>query len=260
MGICFVIQPFDNGDFNKRYKDIIEPTIKKAELIPYRVDRDPGAQIPYQEIERKIEDAEICLADITEDNPNIWFEVGFAFALKKEVVLICNKSRWDKDKKFPFDIQHFSIITYQTGSTSDFEELSAKILEKIKAAKKRSDYPKTVRDISVTADKEGFSPHETATMVIIMGESITQPEGLSGYFITEQMGKLGFLPIAASISIKSLERNGYIISTEIQQDLGDPYYTAYSLTQKGEDWMLDNQNEFNLKREVEDGEIVLDDL
>ena len=38
MDTCFIIQPFDNGQFDKRYIDIIKPTIEKLDLEPYRVD------------------------------------------------------------------------------------------------------------------------------------------------------------------------------------------------------------------------------
>ena len=37
MSICFVIQPFDGGTFDKRYEDIIAPAIKEAGLESYRV-------------------------------------------------------------------------------------------------------------------------------------------------------------------------------------------------------------------------------
>jgi hypothetical protein len=51
MRNCFVIQPFDRGAFDKRFEDVFEPAIKGAELIAYRVDRDPGVSIPIDEIE-----------------------------------------------------------------------------------------------------------------------------------------------------------------------------------------------------------------
>ena len=55
METCFVIQPFDGGGkFDKRYEDIYSPAIKAANLIPYRVDRDPSVNIPIEDIEKEI--------------------------------------------------------------------------------------------------------------------------------------------------------------------------------------------------------------
>ena len=57
-----------------------QPAIKAAGLEAYRVDRDPGVEVPIEAIEDGIRTATVCLADITTDNPNVWYELGFAFA------------------------------------------------------------------------------------------------------------------------------------------------------------------------------------
>lgn len=49
MDKCFVIQPFDNDKFDKRYQDIFKPAIDKAELDPYRVDKDLSVRIPIDD-------------------------------------------------------------------------------------------------------------------------------------------------------------------------------------------------------------------
>ena len=45
---CFVIQPFDGAEFDKRFDDIIAPSLEKAGLNAYRVDRDPKVAIPRE--------------------------------------------------------------------------------------------------------------------------------------------------------------------------------------------------------------------
>src|SRR5262245_21786666 len=107
MATCFVIQPFDGGPFDKRYDDVFVPAIQKAGLEPYRVDRDPAASIPIEEIEKNIRRADVCLADISLGNPNVWFELGYAIAAVKPVVLVCVH---DATRKYPFDIQHRAVI------------------------------------------------------------------------------------------------------------------------------------------------------
>ena len=120
MPRCFVIQPFDRSAFDKRYRDVLVPAIKAAELEPYRVDQDPSTTVPIDDIEAGIRDSEICIADITNDNPNIWYEVGYAIANGKPVVLICADPR---PTPHPFDVRHRQIISYSLDSPSDFKAL-----------------------------------------------------------------------------------------------------------------------------------------
>ena len=58
MATCFIIQPFDGGPFDKRYKELVEPAIKEAGLEPYREDLDPSVVVPIEDIERGIEHAD----------------------------------------------------------------------------------------------------------------------------------------------------------------------------------------------------------
>lgn len=98
MARCFVIQPFDGGGpYDKRYKDVLLPAINDADLEAYRVDEDRLSSVPIDDIEQNIRTSEICLADITLDNANIWYEVGFAFANNKPVVMIFAKPRCEHD-------------------------------------------------------------------------------------------------------------------------------------------------------------------
>ena len=135
QAVVFVIQPFDAGPYDKRYKDVFEPAIRAAGLKPYRVDRDPAASVPVDEIENGIRRADVCFAEISTNNPNVWFELGYAIASGKEVVLVCSEHR---KEKFPFDVQHRNIISYTTESKCDFVKLESEIAERLSAlAQKR---------------------------------------------------------------------------------------------------------------------------
>ena len=131
MATCFVIQPFDGGAFDKRYDDVFVPAIAAADLEAYRVDRDPSAAVPIEEVENGIRIADACLADISEPNPNVWFELGFAFATGKPVVMVCNDG---PNQQFPFDVQHRTIIRYKTESDQDFHALREQIAARLRAA------------------------------------------------------------------------------------------------------------------------------
>ena len=72
----------------------------------------------------------MCFAEISTNNPNVWYELGFAFACEKDIIMICSDKRIDE---FPFDIRHRQIIKYKTNTPSDFETLKKSIITKINA-------------------------------------------------------------------------------------------------------------------------------
>lgn len=246
MARCFVIQPFDNGEFDRRFDEVISPAIKSADLEPYRVDRDPNTTILYKDIQAGIENAAVCLADITTDNPNVWFELGYALARRKQVVLICAKSR----TKFPFDIQHRSIIPYNTTSPSDFDEMRTDILKKLKAALKRSTDNTTIEQMSAIKATDGLSPHEITALVTMGSESILDEEGVSGYQLANAMENTGYTKIAAKLSLVSLQKRGMVEKGESRDPRSDESYLVYRLSDQGLQWLLDNQDQIELKRET----------
>jgi nucleoside 2-deoxyribosyltransferase len=65
------------------------------------------------EIVRNIWQSEFIIADITGLNPNVMYELGFAHAMKKEVIIIYEDTDNDLESKFPFDIQYIEIIKYK---------------------------------------------------------------------------------------------------------------------------------------------------
>ena len=127
---CFVIQPFDKK-FNSRYDSSFKPALEAAGILPYRTDEDPSVNDILKTIEDKIKSSKFCLADISTDNPNVWYEVGFAFACGKEVILLCSDER--ESEKLPFDISHRNVTNYKINSKDDWHSLEEKITERAKA-------------------------------------------------------------------------------------------------------------------------------
>jgi hypothetical protein len=243
MGTCFVIQPFDGGPFDKRYEDIFVPAITAAELEPYRVDRDPRVSVPIEEIEAGIRVSDACLADITKDNPNVWYELGYAIASQKEVVLVCSKER---NSRFPFDVQHRAIIYYSTDSPRDFEELKEKITSRLKAILKKEEKLGRAVSMSPIADVEGLSPHEIVALVAAAESIFTTGDPVSGWAVKQDIEKAGFTRIAATLACTSLLNKGLFSSKE-QADTNGEVYIAYCVTQTGMDWLLNNQDKLVLR-------------
>jgi hypothetical protein len=241
-----VIQPFDGGMFDARYEDVIAPAVTAAGLEPYRVDRDPKVSIPIQDIESGIRNARICLAEITLDNPNVWFELGFAIASFKDVVLVCSDAR---ATKFPFDVQHRAIIKYGTGSPRDFDQLKENITKRILAFLEKEQNIQAAADVSMLQKIQGLEQHEVVTLAAI-GENIASITDIAaGHRIRQDMERAGFNNLATTIGLKSLADHGLIAQEELEDEEGYKY-PGYRLTESGWQWILANKHEFVLKRKV----------
>lgn len=250
MQTCFVIQPFDGGQFDKRYKDIIEPAIRNLGLKPYRVDEDHSTEVPIENIEKGIKDSVICLADISEDNPNVWYELGYAFSANKQVVLICSKER----NKFPFDIRHRTIIRYSKDSTRDFTELQENIENKAKALLAKQETYSKISSDSI-AKVEGLSQHELITIVSIV-ENLDEPNGnVSAYTVKQDVENSGFTKMACVLGLQSLEKKNFILYSQYEDYNGNEYF-AYQLTELGWNWIYENQDKFEMKKPQVTNQIV----
>lgn len=127
---CFVAQPFDKAMFDDRYCDIIEPVVNACGLACYRVDWDSSAEIPVHIMEERIAQASLVIVEITKDNPNVWYELGYASALNKPIIMVCSDER---QPPYPFDIQHKNILLYRTKSPRDFERYKQDLTMAIRA-------------------------------------------------------------------------------------------------------------------------------
>ena len=242
---CFVIQPFCEVKYNKRFVEVYKPAIEKSGLNAYRVDLDANVRIIIDEIEQKIADSRLCLADISLDNPNVWYELGYAYALGKDVVMVSDENR----KSFPFDISHKSIIPYKTESPSDFEELSESITKKIKSY--ISSYKTSEKLIkNPLSSSDGLQAYEKALLALIIGEQLTDEQTVSVYGLRNQMMKAGFNETATSIGLRLLQRKGFII-TLIDSDFGGNDFNACKLTENGIEFILKNIELFDLNQHTE---------
>lgn len=236
------MQPFDGGAFDKRFDGVLVPAIKSAGLEPYRVDRDPMATIPIDQIGAGIQASAVCLAEITLDNPNVWFELGYAIACEKPVVLICSTER---KTKFPFDVQHRSIITYSSEAPSDFEALQLKIQARIEAElikERRIERLAT----SPVVETSGLESHEIAALVTIMQSGLETDSPPSGYSLKGDMERAGYTPFAAVIAVKKLMRVGFV-EPVAAETYNAEQYTGYIVTDAGEMWLLQNQDRLALR-------------
>ncbi len=186
---CFIIRPFSEP-FDTRSETVYKPAIIKAGLVPVEAGV-PGDNKITDKIEESIRNAVICLADLTlipkkdsrdrvvhVHNPNVWYELGFAFAHHGQAVMVYNVDVHTMSA-LPFDISHRFVNEYTNlvdsnkhalkGVATSITEDLLKKLERVPDSVARSGEEQTHAS---TADKEAVlseaAPHVSLTSCEIM--------------------------------------------------------------------------------------------
>lgn len=104
---AFVIMDFSDK-FEYIYTEVIRPVCEELNIECYRADEYNHPGLILKDILDSIRDSDIIIADITPNNANVYFEVGYAYALGKNPVLLMDK----EIGILPFDISGFRTIMY----------------------------------------------------------------------------------------------------------------------------------------------------
>ena len=246
MPTCFVIQPFDSGKFDKRFDDVYVPAIEAAGLEAYRVDRDPRVEVPIEAIEEGIRNAAVCLADITTDNPNVWYELGFAFAAGRSVVMVCSNER--TSGRYPFDIQHRTVINYKPESPSDFESLKSSLSERIRALLNKTEALRQIAESDQIAPTQGLTQTELMVLAVLAGNTALPGAASTMYSLKDDSERSGLTSIGFSLAFRRLVTKKLIEIVEgYDEDRDEPYNTT-RLTESGWNWIENNESLFVLKK------------
>lgn len=112
--------------FDKKFNDIYTYGIKQSctELNTYceRVDEQIYKERILDRIYNQISKADIIIADMTGRNANVFYEVGYAHALGKNVILLTQNA-----EDIPFDLKHFPHIIYNGQITKLGENLKTRL-------------------------------------------------------------------------------------------------------------------------------------
>ena len=85
--------------YNEVYRDAIEPLVAEIGFEPLRVDDISSLGIIINDIRNQIAESSIVIAEISEKNPNVYYEVGMAHAIDKPTVLLAQRGT-----SLPFDV------------------------------------------------------------------------------------------------------------------------------------------------------------
>ena len=67
-------------DFNRVYEELIKPALEEAGLEVFRADEEERAGDIRTDMFQELLIADLVVADLTIDNPNVWYELGVRHA------------------------------------------------------------------------------------------------------------------------------------------------------------------------------------
>jgi len=105
----FVVQPFGQK-FESVFAGIIAPALASAGATAVRANQIVTGGLILEGIFQAIETCDLVIADLTGKNPHAMYELGFAHALRKPVVLIS-----EGQEQTPFDLSSARILHYSNG-------------------------------------------------------------------------------------------------------------------------------------------------
>jgi hypothetical protein len=113
--------PFDR-EFDDVYELAIKSACEDAGAYAERVDKQifQGSMLDW--IYNQISKADVINADMSERNPNVFYEVGYAHAIGKTNLLLTHKA-----EDIPFDLKHYPHIIYNGSLTYLKAELAKKL-------------------------------------------------------------------------------------------------------------------------------------
>jgi hypothetical protein len=116
--VCFVLMPFAEK-YREVYEQVYKPACDHQGLKCWRVDEISRPGSITQDIVEGIIDADIIIADLTTQNPNVFYELGISHSIGNKTIMTSQSIDY-----VPFDISNYRVIIYEQSIAG------SKILEK----------------------------------------------------------------------------------------------------------------------------------
>ena len=118
----FVAMEFNDAILDPLIRETIKPAVQE-QLNYHLVDmRDVSrAGIIDNLMRAQLRDAAFVLADLTHGNPGAYWEAGYAEALDKPVIYLCEEAKFDDPKSKPhFDTNHCTTVLWSKSDPESF--------------------------------------------------------------------------------------------------------------------------------------------
>ncbi|MCB9453001.1 MAG: hypothetical protein H6672_16315 [Anaerolineaceae bacterium] len=145
---CFIIGPMKDSDLKENARlrrlsrNVIEPllrAIEKRDATHYivRTPYDLGGDFIMRDVIHAIDRADIVVADLTDNNPNVFYELGIIHALGRPCISVVEESQ--KQVQFDLNAYRFYRINLEAEQYTEAREI---LSEPIERAHRESDWAK----------------------------------------------------------------------------------------------------------------------
>ncbi|MPZ17346.1 MAG: hypothetical protein GEV06_05470 [Luteitalea sp.] len=162
--VCFVITPIGNDDSVERkhsdavLKHLLAPVLEQAGLRAVRADKITKPGIITKQVIEYIAFSKLCIADLSFNNPNAFYELGVRHAFKLPTIQVIRKG-----DKIPFDVSQGRTIIVDTSDPYT-------IMDRFEAG--RSELREHVAAITKGTDKQDDNPID----LFLPGLKVTIPK------------------------------------------------------------------------------------
>jgi hypothetical protein len=209
MARAFVLMPFA-AEFSEIYNLFIARALDRAGYEVMRADDIVSQQNILHDIVSYIATSDLIVADLTGSNPNVYYELGIAHALRKPVVLLTQSV-----EELPFDLRPYRVIPYNT----HFAAIQKAEIELAKLAVGARDgtvsFGSPVRDFLSDQEIGAVTPYNPATP---NGEDPELELGLIDHLVTIEEGFEQLTAVLGRISEGMAEMTGRVSETSEQLD------------------------------------------
>ena len=116
---AFVIMPFSQK-MDWVY-ETIEQAVNSNGMQCLRADKGIFEGPIFDRVLESINHSGLIIAELTEKNPNVFYELGFSHAWNKHVIMLTQKIG-----TMPFDIKHLRMVVYEENNRKDLKNLLEK--------------------------------------------------------------------------------------------------------------------------------------
>jgi len=124
---AFVLMPL-NGKFSNVY-DYLKQAAENVDMFCKKVNDEPIFGKISNKIYESINEADIVIAIMTDKNPNVFYETGYAHAKNKPTILLA-----ENPNEIPFDLKDYNHIIYDANTLSALKD---ELIEYLKYAKEK---------------------------------------------------------------------------------------------------------------------------
>lgn len=110
---AFMISPLGHQDLDSLYKTIIKPLMTSYNVNIERVDEIPHTEKIEDIVIDRIRKSTFVVADVTFERPNCYYEIGYAHAIGKKVIILAKQGTE----------RHFDISTRKWNFWNDMTDL-----------------------------------------------------------------------------------------------------------------------------------------